>query len=167
MKEPVNILVIDDDPLLRSLVVSLLREKHSISAVGDGSEGFSKALELPPDVLILDIQMPGWDGFRTLRAFRSHPSLAHVKIMMLTSDASKDVVLAAMDAGADAYVVKTTFSKEEFHRQLALLIDESVPLPTSGSGERTMHDVPMTTSDKLAKEPAEVFEADLVPTALG
>lgn len=122
-KEPMDkharILVIDDDPLFRSLIVSLLRKDYMVAVASDGLEGYHKALEIPPDIAIVDIQMPGWDGLRTLDAFRKHPSLADVKIVMLTGDATRETVLAAIQRGANDYVIKISFSKEEFLEKIA------------------------------------------------
>jgi CheY-like chemotaxis protein len=122
MSKRARVLVVDDDPLFRSLIVSLLRKDYLVSVSSDGSEGFYKALEHPPDIAIIDIRMPGWDGLRTLRAFRSHPSLNRVKAVMLTSDASKESVLAAIHGGANDYIIKTSFSKAEFYQKLEKLV---------------------------------------------
>jgi DNA-binding response OmpR family regulator len=113
-----RILVIDDDPLFRSLIISVLRKDYLVSIAGEGAEGYYKALEHPPDIAVVDVQMPGWDGLKTLKSFRAHPALANVPVVMLTSDASKETVLAALNAGAIDYVIKTSFSKEEFLHKL-------------------------------------------------
>ena len=102
-----QILVVDDDPLFRSLMVSVLRHDFAVTVASDGADGFYRALDQVPDAAVLDIQMPGWDGIKTLKAFRSHPALARVKVIVLTSDASRETVLAAIRAGADDYIIKT------------------------------------------------------------
>lgn len=109
-----RILVIDDDPLFRSLLTSILRSDFLVNVASDGAEGYYKALEQPPDLAIVDIRMPGWDGLRTLQAFRSHHALANVPVVMLTSDASRQTVMSAMQAGATDYIIKTTLSRENF-----------------------------------------------------
>ncbi|MCH9790727.1 MAG: response regulator, partial [Planctomycetes bacterium] len=113
-KSNARVLVIDDDPLFRNLMVSFLRREYIVSVASDGSEGFYKALEYPPDIAIVDVQMDVWDGLQTLKAFRSHPMLTQTKIIMLTSDASKETVIAAIQNGANDYIIKTSFSKTEF-----------------------------------------------------
>jgi len=122
MSDRIRILIIDDDPMFRNLLFSLLRKDYIISVASDGSDGYHKALQHPPDVAIVDIQMPEWDGLRTLKEFRRHPALTDVHVMMLTSDASRETVLAAIEAGASDYVIKTSFSKEEFYRKLDKLV---------------------------------------------
>lgn len=119
-----QILVVDDDPLFRSLMVSVLRHDFTVTVASDGADGFYRALDHVPDAAVLDIQMPGWDGIKTLKAFRSHPALAHVKVIVLTSDASRETVLAAIQAGADDYIIKTAFSRDEFRQKLDLLLQQ-------------------------------------------
>lgn len=113
-----HILVVDDDPLFRSLMVGVLRRDFDVTVACDGADGFYRALDRRPDVIVLDLQMPGWDGLKTLRAVRSHPILADVKVMVLTSDSSRETVLAAIHAGADDYTIKTAFSRDEFRQKL-------------------------------------------------
>jgi len=113
-----HILIVDDDPLFRSLMVGVLRRDFEVTVACDGADGFYRALDHKPDVTVLDLQMPGWDGLKTLRAFRAHPSLADVRVMVLTSDSSRETVLAAIHAGADDYTIKTAFSRDEFRQKL-------------------------------------------------
>src|SRR6476620_11520051 len=86
-------LVIDDDPLFRSLLVSMLKHDYIVTAAAEGSEGFDKALECPPRIAVIDIKMPVWDGIRTIKVFREHETLKHVGLVVLTSDASQETVL--------------------------------------------------------------------------
>jgi len=116
-------MVIDDDPLFRNMLVTALKRDYNVSVASEGSEGYYKALEHPPDLVVLDIQMPGWDGLKTLRAFRSHSLLSRVLIVMLTSDASREAVLAAIEGGAHDYVIKTKFSREDFRGKLKRLLE--------------------------------------------
>ena len=69
--------------------------------------------------------MPGWDGLTTLKTFRIQPILPGIRMMMLTSDASKDTVLQAIRSGADDYFLKSKFCKEEFYRKLEKLLSWS------------------------------------------
>ena len=117
-----HILVVDDDPLFRSLMTNVLRHDFEVAVANDGADGFYRALDNVPDLAVLDIQMPGWDGIKTLKAFRAHPVLAKVKVVVLTSDSSRETVLAAITAGADDYVIKTAFSRDEFRSKLNALL---------------------------------------------
>lgn len=122
-----GVLIIDDDPLIRTLLVSALRKDCRVAVAAEGSEGFAKALEIKPDIAVIDVNMPGWDGLKTLEAFRAHPSLRQTKIIMLTADASKQTVMAAVRAGANDYLIKTSFSKADFYRKLNQLVPGTIP----------------------------------------
>ncbi len=123
MQSRSRILVIDDDAMFRSLVVTLLRKDYLVSVAGDGESGYHKACAHRPDLVIIDFQMPGWDGVRTLESFRQNPALCGVKVVMLTSDASKETVLAAIKAGTDEYIIKTSFSKQDFLSKIQKLLN--------------------------------------------
>jgi len=141
MQRRPRILIIDDDPLFRSLIVSVLRADFVVAVASDGEEGYYKALEHAPDLAVVDVQMPGWDGLKTLKMFRSQPSLATIPVVMLTGDASKDTVLAAIHSGANDYVIKVSFSKEEFLGKLNRLL-HLTPGPPSKPAPAKSHSPP-------------------------
>jgi len=124
-------LVMDDDPVYRTMLNSMLKRDFTVVVASDGAEGFYKALEIPPNVAIIDIQMPGWDGLRTLKAFRDHDALSHIPLLVLSSDATQNTLLEAISAGADDYLIKTSFSREELLsklQELRLAQDASLPI---------------------------------------
>jgi CheY-like chemotaxis protein len=123
---PTRVLIVDDDPLIRALIVSALRKDCLVAVAAEGSEGFYKALEQTPDVAVIDVNMPGWDGLKTLEAFRAHPALKNVKVIMLTADASKQTVIAAIQGGAHDYMIKTTFAKADLYRKLNRLVPGTI-----------------------------------------
>jgi DNA-binding response OmpR family regulator len=131
---PQYILVIDDDPLFRSLLTSILRKHYLVSVAADGADGFAKARERLPAAAVIDIQMPGWDGIQTLKAFRKDEKTATVPIMMLTSDATRPTVLAALSGGADDYLIKTALSREDLLQKVARLVNMKAHRPAPGSG---------------------------------
>ena len=149
-----HILVVDDDPLFRSLMVSVLRQDFSVAVAADGADGFYRALDQVPDAAVLDIQMPGWDGIKTLKAFRSHPILAKVKVIVLTSDASRETVLAAIQAGADDYLIKTAFSRDDFRQKLDHLLQDQSSLEISDAAtiEASLPSVPVRDDVDATRE---------------
>lgn len=163
-----HILLIDDDPLFRGMVASLLSAQYRVEVASDGSEGFYHALENPPQIAVIDIRMPGWDGLTTLKAFRSHPQLSHVKIVMLTSDATRTTVLDAIGAGADDYVIKTSFTKQSFTEILENLLKQSTqhaPSSTLESNDQQTDHLPKETLpvEKETAIQSSDFEAPIVP----
>lgn len=123
----VRVLVVDDDPQMRNLLVAFLRRDYIVAVAKDGEEAFQKASEHAPDVLLVDIQMPGWDGIRTLQAFRGHPLLKSVRAIVLTADSSRQTVMAAIQAGASDYVVKSVMNKDSLLKKIAVASATPVP----------------------------------------
>lgn len=113
MTDTVNLLVVDDHPLFRQGVVHSLGAEPGLSVVGEaasGEEALKLARELLPDVVLLDISMPGWDGLVTAEKIATAcPASA---IVMLTVSEDKDKLLAAFKAGARAYVLKGVSAQE-------------------------------------------------------
>jgi CheY-like chemotaxis protein len=118
-----RLLVIDDDATFRNLLVSLLRKDYIVFVAADGLEGFQKAGESPPDLAVIDVQMPRLDGLKTLQAFRAHPHLKAVPVIMLTGDASRETVVAAVQAGATDYIIKTVFTRDDLIRKIRRALD--------------------------------------------
>jgi CheY-like chemotaxis protein len=100
------VLVADDNPSILSNVSSLLaRNFDLVAAATDGRQALDASRRLDPDVVVLDVSMPGLSGFETARELTRSGSRA--KIVMLTMHLSDEHVAAAVDAGADGYVTKT------------------------------------------------------------
>lgn len=170
-----RILIVDDDPLFRSLLTSMLNQDFAVIVACDGAEGYYRALEHPPQLAIVDIQMSGWDGLRTLKAFRSHYLLARTPVMMLTSDASRQTVMAAVQGGASDYVIKTSLSRDEFLRKVYRLVGTTLPLPPATldlhTGSISPHDAPTELleigADPLSAEIPVASGVDAAAQAIG
>ena len=113
MTDSIDILVVDDHPLFRQGVVSSLEMDSKFKVVGETSSG-EEALELArsllPNVVLLDVSMPGWGGIVTAEKIAlACPATA---IVMLTGTDDKDKLLAALKAGARGYVLKGVSAKE-------------------------------------------------------
>ena len=103
-----NLLIVDDDPLIRKSLSLTLSREEDITVIGcaaDGGEAVKICGESPPDIILMDIRMPGVDGIAAVRLIKQrHPT---VRIMMLTTFDDRPNIQQALAAGADGYLVKT------------------------------------------------------------
>jgi len=99
----VNVLVVDDEPTIRRLLRLTLGPGHRVDEAADGQEAMLKMQGNPPDILLLDIAMPGMDGLAVARAVRADPSLRQIGIIVISAYARRG---EALDAGADMYLQK-------------------------------------------------------------
>jgi two-component system, NarL family, nitrate/nitrite response regulator NarL len=111
--ETISVVVVDDHPLFRQGVVAALRSDRDLQVVGEadsGEQALGLARVLLPDVMLLDIGMPGWNGIVT--AAKVSAACPATAIVMLTSSEDKDALMAAFKAGARAYVLKGVSGRE-------------------------------------------------------
>jgi DNA-binding NarL/FixJ family response regulator len=105
----VRLAVVDDHALFRAGLISLLSEMPEFEVVGEAGEGRS-ALDLvdrtQPEVVLLDVNMPGMGGVETVRSLRSLPEKEQPRILMLTISKSEEDLMGAIAAGADGYLLK-------------------------------------------------------------
>ncbi|WP_244172592.1 response regulator transcription factor, partial [Streptomyces europaeiscabiei] len=117
---PQNVLLAEDDRAIRhALERALTLEGYEVTAVADGVEALAQAHRNPPDVLVLDVMMPGIDGLQVCRVLRAEGD--RTPILMLTALVETADRIAGLDAGADDYVVKPFDVEEVFARLRALL----------------------------------------------
>jgi two-component system, OmpR family, KDP operon response regulator KdpE len=114
-----TILVVDDEPQIRRVLrTTLTAAGYTIVEARDGTEAFEKVRSVKPDLILLDMNMPGLDGLQTCREIRSG---SEVPIIMLTVRSAEKDKVRALDAGADDYVVKPFGIQELLARVRALL----------------------------------------------
>ncbi|WAZ23312.1 response regulator transcription factor [Streptomyces cinnabarinus] len=115
-----TVLLAEDDRAIRhALERALTLEGYRVTAVADGVEALAQAHTSPPDVLVLDVMMPGIDGLQVCRVLRAEGD--RTPILMLTALVETQDRIAGLDAGADDYVVKPFDVEEVFARLRALL----------------------------------------------
>ena len=115
-----TVLLAEDDRAIRhALERALTLEGYRVTAVADGVEALAQAHRTPPDVLVLDVMMPGIDGLQVCRVLRAEGD--RTPILMLTALVETQDRIAGLDAGADDYVVKPFDVEEVFARLRALL----------------------------------------------
>lgn len=102
-----TILVVDDNPTNLKLVVNVLEfEGYTMIAARDAEEAQRILTEQMPDLILMDIQMPGMDGLTLTRLLKADPTYRHIRIAALTAFAMKGDEDKAMEAGCDGYVTK-------------------------------------------------------------
>ncbi|MFI6358020.1 response regulator transcription factor [Streptomyces sp. NPDC050743] len=133
---PQTVLLAEDDRAIRhALERALTLEGYEVTAVADGVEALAQAHKTPPDILLLDVMMPGIDGLQVCRVLRAEGD--RTPILMLTALVETADRIAGLDAGADDYVVKP-FDVEEVFARLRALLRRTSPVPAgtgAGAGE--------------------------------
>ena len=108
---PIRVLIAEDQALLRTTLAALLEAEPGMSVVGlaeDGSRAVALAAELRPDVVLMDIQMPGLTGIEATTRICADPALAATRVLILTMFEIDDYVLGALRAGACGFLLKDT-----------------------------------------------------------
>ncbi len=117
-----KILVIEDDPAsLRLMMYTLQHEGYQVITAANGLEGLRKALKEKPDLLILDVMLPGIDGFEVCHRLRAESQTAHLPILMLSGKAQEIDKATGLKVGADDYITKPVTPSETASRVRALL----------------------------------------------
>jgi diguanylate cyclase (GGDEF)-like protein len=120
---PDRVLIIDDTPEVRHLAgVTLTAVGVEVHEAPDGTQGLAMATRMPPDCVLLDIEMPGMSGLEVCQALRADPATAGCVIVMLTSRADAEGKVEAFSAGADDYIVKPFTPRDLISRVRAALL---------------------------------------------
>jgi DNA-binding response OmpR family regulator len=108
-----KVLVVEDDPdQLEATRMSLKAAGFAIGTAANGIDALKKARRGSPDLILLDVMMPGMDGFTVCETLRENPATASIPVLMLTGLCSHISQLVAFDAGATDYLIKPFFPKE-------------------------------------------------------
>lgn len=133
-----RILVVDDDTNVSEVVSRyLVREGFSVEVVGDGRSALDRALADPPDLVVLDLMLPGIDGLEVCRRLRA---LAPVPVIMLTARGDESDRVIGLELGADDYIAKPFSPKELVARVRAVLRRASGPLAAAPGGRLVFED---------------------------
>lgn len=102
-----KILLVDDDPLIRRIVTKTLTANgYQVLEASSGAEGLALARSQPPDLILLDLMMPGMDGFEVCAALRQDSLTVNVPVLMLTALDQTDAKVRGLQTGADDYITK-------------------------------------------------------------
>jgi two-component system, cell cycle response regulator len=122
-----RLLIVDDEPLnIKLLAGRLPADKFEIIRAFDGKTGLEKAAELSPDLILLDIMMPGMDGCEVTRRLKSDPALKEIPIIIITALGGVDDKLKALEAGADEFLTKPVQPVEVLSRIRSLILSREL-----------------------------------------
>jgi two-component system phosphate regulon response regulator PhoB len=183
-----KILVIEDDqPLSEIVSYNLSQHGYQVSCASDGQSGFQMAVDLVPELILLDVMLPKLDGIEVCRRLRAHPKTLGCVIVMLTAKSEEADQLLGFSVGADDYVIKPFSVKVLLERIRAMLrrwhheTDPQVPLVSNAlvldrmRHQVTLHGEPLGLTpsefrllETLMREPGRAFDRkDLIELALG
>ena len=182
-----KILVIEDDPDISRLLSMALAMEHFVPVMAhDGVSGLREAQRLLPSLILLDLMLPGMDGWEVCRRLRANPRTRRIPIIMVSARAEEQERVAGLDLGADDYVAKP-FSTRELMARVRAVFRRLRSLPQDiGSLQRigdleidsdrhrvTMGETPVhltmlefTILQRLAQEPGRVFSRNQLLTLL-
>ena len=132
--QKIKVLIVDDHAIMRDGIRALLSVNDDIEVVGEASEGkeaLKKVEQLKPDVIVMDIAMPGMDGMEATRQMVKANS--RVKVLILTQHDNKEYILSAIKAGATGFVPKRAMGSELVSAIRAVFRGDSVLYPSVAS----------------------------------
>ena len=140
-----TILIIEDDKFLRELVIQkLIKEGYETSEAVDGEEGIKKIKEEKPDLILLDLILPGIDGFEVLSKMREDPALAQIPVIILSNLGQKDDVEKGLKMGAVDYLIKAHFTPGEIIEKIKSFWSRMPELPEAETTVRDLKKEPST-----------------------
>lgn len=147
----IQVLLVDDHDIVRLGLMTLLNDQPDMEVIGEAStslEAIQESERLKPDVVLMDIRLPGEGGIEATRQITSR--FADIKVVMLTSFADDDLVVRAINAGATGYVLKQVGNEELIRAVRAAARGESL-LDSSTTARLLAH---VRKADRLAQEDA-------------
>ena len=124
MSKPYSVLIADDEPnIVVSLEFLMKREGHQVSIARDGNEALQRIRAERPDLVLLDVMMPGKSGLDVLQAVRGDDDLRRTKVLLLTAKGRETDVAKGLALGANAYMTKPFSTRDLAERVRQLLED--------------------------------------------
>ncbi len=132
-----RILVVDDDPTVAEVVARyLMRDGYDVDCVADGYAALRVAAESDPDLVVLDLMLPGIDGLEVCRRIRARPDLASLPVIMLTAKGDDVDKIVGLELGADDYLAKP-FNPRELLARVRAILRRAQTAPAGGEAHRT------------------------------
>lgn len=120
---PKSVLVVDDEPnIMLSLEYLMKRAGYEVRLARDGEEALASVTAMPPDLVLLDVNIPKRNGYEVCQAIRANPDLKNVRILMVTAKGREVEIEKGLALGADGYATKP-FSTKELAQRVAQLLN--------------------------------------------
>ena len=121
-----KILIIEDDKFLRELIVmKLKKESYDVLDAVDGEEGIKKIREEKPDIILLDLILPGIDGFEVLSQIKSDPTVSSIPVIILSNLGQREDIERGLTLGATDYMIKAHFTPGEIVEKIKSILGVS------------------------------------------
>ncbi len=132
-----NILVVEDEDDIAELIRYNLEKQHyAVTTVASGEKGLEAARRKPPDLVLLDLMLPGMDGLEVCRSLKSDPLTKDIPIVMVTARGEESDIVAGLELGAEDYVTKPFGIKILLARVRAVLRRRTITVPAESE---TLH----------------------------
>ena len=159
-----HILVVDDEPDISALVAyHLAREAYRVRTASSGPEAIRAAEVERPDLIVLDLMLPGMSGMSVLEELRRRPETQDIPVILLTARREEQDRIAGLKLGADDYVAKP-FSPQELILRVAAVLRRVQQAPPAGKGGKTVRVGPFAVDTGAARAEVDGRELDLTPT---
>ncbi len=122
-----NVLLVEDDPMIRDLYrMALANEQYTVEVADSIEEVYTKLTQFHPDVIFLDVMLPGVSGLQILKELRTNPvhNCVNAKIIVLTNLAQRSVADNAMNNGADGFIIKADILPKDLPRVIRSLEED-------------------------------------------
>ncbi len=160
----IGVLVVDDQTLIRSAVSDLVDHGEGLDVVGEAGDG-QRAVELArrlcPDVVLMDIRMPGTDGIAATRAICSDPALSDVRVLILTTFEEDQYIVGALRAGASGFIGKGSEPGQIVDAIRAVHRGDALLSPTATRSLIDRYVIPAAATGQVPSELRHLTEREL------
>lgn len=155
-----SILVVDDMSIFREPIAAMLQSAgFQTECAADGEEALRRAREIHPDLILLDIAMPGMDGITFLKRLRAEPKISDTKVILLSMHNEKPQILAARALGAKDYILKTSFRYEDFFERIKKTVSATESAISGATVKTQERRSPLLTREKFLEKVSSAFHA--------
>ncbi|MBL0176016.1 MAG: response regulator [Ignavibacteria bacterium] len=141
-----TILVVEDEEdILELITFNLLKDGYKVERARTGEDALVKARHLHPDLVVLDIMLPGVDGLEVCRAIKGATETAHIPVVMLTAKTEESDIVSGLELGADDYVTKP-FSPRVLLARIKSVIRRTTASPDDAQQPLALHEISINSA---------------------